>query len=414
MLRRLEQAAASEDMTAYSELNRRFHLAVVQAAGMPRLAETARSIWSSLRYQLAHLPVPEGQLRESEAEHRELFEGLQRRSPTRARAAAERHVRLSAARLLPVLGNGKATPFVHRALIYEDEADLLAATVPFVEEGLAAGERQLVVTTPRNAEVLGRSLGRKADAVEFRDSHEWYVLPTHTLLGYQRYVEEADTPRVPHRRRADPRRRVARPHQRLGPLRVHAQRRVRASAGVDHVPLRRPRASRPGHHRRAPHPSGGLRRTRVHGQRGVHRDDAAPPRARSGGAGGAHGGHVERPIAGDLRGVRDFVLERARDAGLSGKSLQDTCLAVQEVASNTLAHGARQGTLRTWIQDGELIFDVQDHVSGNGHPVIARLGTEPALLSDPRGLWMARLLCDLVEVRSSAGGLVVRLHVALD
>ena len=87
---------------------------------------------------------------------------------------------------------------------------------------------------------------------------------------------------------------------------------------------------------------------------------------------------------------------------------------MQEVASNTLAHGAREGTLRTWIQDGELIFDVQDHVSGNGHPVIARLGTEPALLADPRGLWMARLLCDLVEVRSGAGGLVVRLHVALD
>ena len=413
-LRLLEQAGASEDMVAYADLNRRFHLAIVHAAGMARLAETARSIWASLRYQLAGLPVPEGQILESEAEHRELFEALQRRSVTRARAAAERHVRLSAARLSPVLGNGQATPFVHRALIYEEEADLVAATIPFLEEGLAAGERQLVVTTAHNAEVLGRALGRRADEVEFRDSHEWYVLPTHTLLGYQRYVEEADTPRV----------RIVGELALGGESHAPMSEWVRYEATLNVAfallpvsimcPYDAPRASRPDHRRRPPHPSGGLRGTGCAPSeeftetmpllRELDREELEEPTVAT----------IERPIAGDLRGVRDFVLARARDAGLSGKSLQDTCLAVQEVASNTLAHGARQGTMRTWVQDGELVFEVRDHVSGNGHPVIARLGTEPALLSDPRGLWMARLLCDLVEVRSSAGGLVVRLHVALN
>ena len=413
-LRRLEKAVASEDMTAYSELNRRFHLAVVQAAGMPRLAETARSVWSSLRYQLARLPVPEGQLRESEAEHRELFEGLQRRSPTRARAAAERHVRLSEARLLPVLGNGKGSPFVHRALIYEDEADLLAATVPFLEEGLAAGERQLVVTTPRNAEVLGRSLGRKADAVEFRDSREWYVLPTHTLLAYQRYVEEADTARVRivgelpfgDESRApisDWIRYESTLNVAFGRLPVS----IMCSYDARELPapvLTDARRTHPELCAGAGSAASEEFTETMTLLRELDREELEEPTVAT----------VELPITGDLRGVRDFVLERARDAGLSGKSLQDTFLAVQEVASNTLAHGAREGTLRTWIQDGELIFEVQDHMSGNGHPVMASLGTEPALLADPRGLWIARLLCDLVEVRSGAGGLVVRLHVALD
>ena len=382
---------------------------------MPRLAETARSIWASLRYQLAHLPVPEEQIRESEAEHRELFEALQRRSATRARAAAERHVRLSAARLLPVLGDGKATPFVHRALIYEEEADLLAATVPFVEEGLAAGERQLVVTTAHNAEVLGRALGRRADEVEFRDSHEWYVLPTHTLLGYQRYVEEADTPRVSASSARWPSATSRTPPSAIGsatsPRSTSRSRVLPVSIMCPYDARELPapiltdaRRTHPELCAGAGSPASEEFTETMTLLRELDREELEEPTVAT----------VELPITGDLRGVRDFVLERARDAGLSGKSLQDTFLAVQEVASNTLAHGARDGTLCTWIQDGELIFDVQDHVSGNGHPVIARLGTEPALLADPRGLWMARLLCDLVEVRSGAGGLVVRLHVALD
>ena len=413
-VRRLEQAAATQDGVAYADLNRRFHLAIVQAAGMTRLTETARSIWASLRYQLARLAVPEGHIRESESEHRELLEALQRRSGTRARAAAERHVRLSAARLLPLLGNGEATPFVHRGLIYEQEADLLAATVPFMEEGLAAGERQLVVTTPSKAEVLGRALGRQAGEVEFRNSREWYVAPAPTLLSYRRYVEEAGTPRV----------RIFGELAAGGDSRVPRSEWVRYESTLNVAFRLLPVSIMCGYDTReqpAPmvadarrtHPETCVGTSHAPSEeftdtatllRELDREELEEPTVPT----------IEQPIAGDLRGVRDFVLARARDAGLKGKALQGILLAAQDVASNTLAHGARQGTISAWVQDGELIFEVRDHAYGDGHPVSAGLDTGAAHLSDPRSLWMARLLCDLVEVRSRAGGLVVRLHVALD
>jgi hypothetical protein len=283
-----------------------------------------------------------------------------------------------------------------------------------LEEGLAAGERQLVVTTSRKAEVLGRALGRQADEVEFRDSHEWYVVPTHTLLSYQRYVEEADTPRV----------RIFGEVTPGGDCRVPMSEWVRYESMLNvafgHLPVsimcgydaREQSAPMVADARRT-HPETCVGTSYAPSEeftdsatllRELDRDELEEPTVAT----------LEHPITGDLRGVRDFVLARARDAGLTGKALQDTFLAAQDVASNTLAHGARQGTVSSWVQDGELIFEVRDHPYANGHPVSAGLDTEAALLSDPRSLWMARLLCDLVEVRSRAGGLVVRLHVVLD
>jgi anti-sigma regulatory factor (Ser/Thr protein kinase) len=115
----------------------------------------------------------------------------------------------------------------------------------------------------------------------------------------------------------------------------------------------------------------------------------------------------------DMREVRGFILEQAKRAGVSGKAIQDAFLAVQEVTTNAVAQGAGRGLLRAWREDGELIYEVRDDGSEIGDPLIGQLASDPALTSEPRGLWMARLLCDLVEVRAHDRGLIVRLHVAL-
>ena len=47
-------------------------------------------------------------------------------------------------------------------------------------------------------------------------------------------------------------------------------------------------------------------------------------------------------------------------------------------------------------------------------PLVAHRALDPGLRGEPRGLWIARLLCDLVEVRSHRHGFAVRLHVAVD
>src|SRR5205823_10449559 len=83
--------------------------------------------------------------------------------------------------------------------------------------------------------------------------------------------------------------------------------------------------------------------------------------------------------------------------------------AVNEVATNTVVHGGGSGLLRIWETDGTLKCDVRNP----GKHVAPLAGRErPAADSrEPRGLWLANQVCDLVQIRSIEGGTVVRLHV---
>ena len=83
-------------------------------------------------------------------------------------------------------------------------------------------------------------------------------------------------------------------------------------------------------------------------------------------------------------------------------------LAVDEVATNSYRYGGGGGTLRTWASGGGLVCEVRDGgrfsdpLVGRRRPSSDRIGG--------RGLWIANQLCDLVQVRSSGEGAVVRLY----
>jgi anti-sigma regulatory factor (Ser/Thr protein kinase) len=93
---------------------------------------------------------------------------------------------------------------------------------------------------------------------------------------------------------------------------------------------------------------------------------------------------------------------------------EDALLAVQEVASNVVVHGAGTGILRTWVEDGDLVYEIRDDGPGIADPLAGRSMPEPVLLAEPQGLVLARMLCDLVEVRPQEQGVAVRLHIGLD
>jgi hypothetical protein len=63
-------------------------------------------------------------------------------------------------------------PFLHSALLYATPAGYLAATVPFVRDGLKRGEPVLVAVPPANGDLLRTALGRTADRVRFLDMTE--------------------------------------------------------------------------------------------------------------------------------------------------------------------------------------------------------------------------------------------------
>ena len=169
---------------------------MIEASGLPHVVHAGRSVWSPLRSQLARLPVDPDAPDESSTEHHEILEALARQAPRRARAAAERHARLSGTRLFSRLPGASARGLVHQALVYRSDQEFADAATAFVNDGLDAGERVLAVTTEHNSELLGQALGGRSDEIEFRDSREWYRVPSHALLAYHRYVAHADSDRV--------------------------------------------------------------------------------------------------------------------------------------------------------------------------------------------------------------------------
>jgi len=90
----------------------------------------------------------------------------------------------------------------------------------------------------------------------------------------------------------------------------------------------------------------------------------------------------------------------------------DLVLAVNEIASNSVAHGAGCGTLTLWADRQSLICDVHDE----GHladPLAGRRRPEPHDAGG-RWLWIANQLCDLTQLRRTPTGTRIRLHFSLD
>jgi anti-sigma regulatory factor (Ser/Thr protein kinase) len=106
--------------------------------------------------------------------------------------------------------------------------------------------------------------------------------------------------------------------------------------------------------------------------------------------------------------VRNFVADVAAAAGLDTMSTVEFVAAVHEVAANSVLHGGGGGLLRGWSNSDGVVCEVRDH-GYIDEPLAGR--ESPALDAESgRGLWLANQLCDLVQIRSSDAGTVVRLR----
>ena len=113
----------------------------------------------------------------------------------------------------------------------------------------------------------------------------------------------------------------------------------------------------------------------------------------------------------DLAAVRHHVERLAAAVGLGLKHARDVVLAVDEVATNSQLHGGGGGVLLSWVDARALVCEIRD--SGQlSDPLVGRRRPPPSQIGG-RGLWIANQLCDLVQVRSSGAGTVVRLHKRL-
>jgi anti-sigma regulatory factor (Ser/Thr protein kinase) len=113
----------------------------------------------------------------------------------------------------------------------------------------------------------------------------------------------------------------------------------------------------------------------------------------------------------DLALVRMFVSERAVAAGLGDERQSDLVLAVNELATNSMRHGGGRGLLSVWRENGALLCEVHDR--GRITDPLAGRELPPDVRGGGRGLWLVNHLCDLVQVRSSEAGNVIRLHMSI-
>jgi anti-sigma regulatory factor (Ser/Thr protein kinase) len=112
-----------------------------------------------------------------------------------------------------------------------------------------------------------------------------------------------------------------------------------------------------------------------------------------------------------LAEVRALVGREAGHAGLGRECGSDLVTAASELAANSVSHGGGSGTIWAWRDEGEMVVEVGD-AGRIDEPLVGR-HRPPPTADCGRGLWIANLLCDLVQIRSGQEGTVVRLRMRL-
>ncbi|MEV1172113.1 ATP-binding protein [Nonomuraea sp. NPDC049784] len=101
----------------------------------------------------------------------------------------------------------------------------------------------------------------------------------------------------------------------------------------------------------------------------------------------------------DLPQVRQFAEDEARSVGMPEEAVGDFVIAVNEVATNAVTHGADHAFMRTWLVNGDLFVAVHDGGTWKPGPMPGAVGG--------MGLWVARLLSSELTLRAGSDGSTV-------
>jgi anti-sigma regulatory factor (Ser/Thr protein kinase) len=288
----------------------------------------------------------------------------------------------------------------------------MEVALPFIEQGIEAGEPALVAVQASNIDNLRASLGGEPEGVTLLSVEEWYETSARTRDKFARWASErAGSGRV---------RLIGEPPWDVGndaAVRDWARHESVINVAFAGMPVSficpfdaRQLPQEIVEHARRTHPG-------IVGQNGSRASDAyEEPQEFCRGL-DARVEHPEgEPSAvlainlADLRLVRRTVASAAVAVGLSGSRADELALAVNEIASNAVVHGRPPATLRIWEGNGELICEVSDAGDGINDALAGQL-TPPAEGIGGRGIWLTRLLCDAVEI-SNGVGCTVTMHAS--
>jgi anti-sigma regulatory factor (Ser/Thr protein kinase) len=116
----------------------------------------------------------------------------------------------------------------------------------------------------------------------------------------------------------------------------------------------------------------------------------------------------------DFIGLRHAVAAELATSTASRETAEDFLLAIDEMTSNAVRHGEPPVSLRLWMADDRIVCTIADRGPGCDDPFA---GYGPAhgddLSRGGMGLWLARQLCDHVDLTQGADGTAVRLTIRL-
>jgi anti-sigma regulatory factor (Ser/Thr protein kinase) len=301
--------------------------------------------------------------------------------------------------------------FTHSALFYRSEDAYLDGAIPFVEEGLAAGEPVQVAVPPAKLRLLWAALDGFREWVHWTDMAEAGRNPTlilHAELSFadthpERPVRVLGEPAWPGRSALELQ--ACAVHEALV-NRAFAGRPVTALCpydvrGLEERTLADARATHPFHL------DGGERR---------HSTDYAPDRVLA-----DH--HEQLPALPEraatltvddphaLTDARRFAATQADHFGLPDERVIDLETAVTELVSNAIVHGGGEGSLRLWTEDEQVVCEVRD--TGRFTDVLAGRLPVDAERTNGRGLLLVNHLSDLLSIYAGPAGTAVRVHLSL-
>jgi anti-sigma regulatory factor (Ser/Thr protein kinase) len=301
--------------------------------------------------------------------------------------------------------------FRHKALFYDGADAFAAATLPFVRDGVRAGEPVMVAVDAEKIELLERGLGDDAAAVEFVEMRGLGRNPGCIIPAWRDFVAEhamsgkrlrgVGEPVWDGRSDAE----IAECHQHEALLNVAFDDGPAWSLLCPYDRAALPAAVLDAARRTHP----------IVGEDGVTRRSASYRNPRLDPLGGElpppPAGRDEMPFTiDDLSAVRTMVQAWSRAAGVEPVRADDLVLAVNELATNSIRHGGGEGVVRAWREPGFFVCEVRD--SGHIDDPLAGRGLPADPRESGRGLWLVNQLCDLVQLRSLRDGCAIRLHVA--
>ncbi|MFH8611484.1 anti-sigma factor RsbA family regulatory protein [Streptomyces sp. NPDC018029] len=288
-------------------------------------------------------------------------------------------------------------PFVHPALFYRGREEYLAGTVPFVLDGLDAGEAVAVAVPEANLDLIRTALGVRAEKVQLLDMAQAGRNPGRIIPRVLRAFADAH-----------PEGRV----RIIGEPIWAGRTATEYPACAQHEALINLAFQGREATILCPYDEVNLDETVLTDAHATHptiirsgTEDTSPAYAPE-----AVVSRYNQPLTApddvpqvsyakqSLSDVRHHAILRAAELGLPEARLQDFALAVAELTTNSVIHGGGSGALRIWTQDHHVVFEVRD--AGVLADPLAGRCPPPRDRRGGRGLLLVHVIADLVRVHT--------------